>query len=159
MTGGRERRSLWLTRIACSFVLALGGSAVSQARQLSARAPAVQVRVTTITAFAVPLAGQRVRVIDGVVSTIASSRFFVLSGSGLNAPFSGSRRVAVVLESGEATLSLGQRVVVTGIVRGSLAQQEEVGRPAIGSLTVEERDALKHRPLLIVSSAENLAQQ
>jgi hypothetical protein len=115
--------------------------------------------VTTITAFAVPLAGQRVKVVDGVVSRIASSRFFVLSGSSPRVRLSRSTTVAVVLESGDAMLTLGQRVVVTGVVRGSLAQQEEVGRPLIGPLTMEERNALARRPLVIISSAKSLGHQ
>jgi hypothetical protein len=47
--------------------------------------------------------------------------------------------------------------VVTGEVRGSLAQGEEVGRGAIGTLTMEEREALQHRPLLIVNSVSNVS--
>jgi len=54
-------------------------------------------------------------------------------------------------------LSRGQQVVVTGEVRGSLAQGEEVGRGAIGGLTMEEREALQHRPLLIVNSVSNVS--
>jgi hypothetical protein len=113
--------------------------------------------VKTITAFTVSLIGQRVRVVDGVVSAIASPRFFILSGTGLNTPLSRSDTVAVVLESGSAMLSRGQQVVVTGEVRGSLAHGEEVGRGAIGTLTMEEREALQHRPLLIVNSVSNVS--
>lgn len=144
--------------LTCAVILLVAG-AVSGARNGPAEppAPAVQVRVKTITAFTVSLIGQRVRVVDGVVSEIASPRFFILSGTGLNTPLSRADTVAVILESGSAMVSPGQQVVVTGEVRGSLAQREEVGRGAIGTLTMEERSALGHRPLLIVSSANSLS--
>ena len=147
-----------LAGITCAVILIMSG-AVAEARTgpASAPTPAVQVRVKTITAFTVSLIGQRVRVVDGVVSAIASPRFFILSGTGLNTPLSRSDTVAVILESGNAMLSRGQQVVVTGEVRGSLAQGEEVGRGAIGVLTMEEREALQHRPLLIVSSVSNVS--
>ena len=159
MRGNAERRSPWLSHMACALILALAANTASQARQGPAPAPTVQVRVATITTFAVPLAGQRVKVVDGVVSRIVSSRFFVLAGGSPDVSLGGPRTVAVVLESGKAMLSPGQRVVVTGIVRGSLAQQEEVGRRLIDPLTMEERAALERRPLVIVSSAKSLAQQ
>jgi len=158
MTRPAPRQRRCLVGITCAVILIMSG-AVSEARTgpASAPAPAVQVRVKTITAFTVSLIGQRVRVVDGVVSAIASPRFFILSGTGLNTPLSRSDTVAVVLESGSAMLSRGQQVVVTGEVRGSLAQGEEVGRGAIGTLTMEEREALQHRPLLIVSSVSNVS--
>lgn len=144
--------------LTCAVILLMTG-AVSEARNGPAEppTPAVQVRVKTITAFTVSLIGQRVRVVDGVVNALASPRFFILSGSGLNTPLSRSDTVAVILESGSAMLSLGQQVVVTGEVRGSLAQGEEVGRTAIGALTMQEREALGHRPLLIVSSMNSVS--
>jgi hypothetical protein len=141
----------------CALTVGLGLAVAVEARQGPAPAPAVQVRVKTITAFAMPLAGQRVRVVDGVVNRVASPRLFILSAGELNTPLSSDGAVAVILESGRSMLSLGQQVIVTGVVRGSLAQQEEVGPPLIGSLTPEERDALRHRPLVIVSSPDNLA--
>jgi hypothetical protein len=146
-----------LVGITCAVIVIMSG-AVSEVRTgpASAPTPAVQVRVNTITAFTVSLIGQRVRVVDGVVSTIASPRFFILSGTGLNTPLSRSGTVAVILESGSAMLSPGQQVVVTGEVRGALAPGEEVGR-GIGTLTMEERGALQHRPLLIVNSASSLS--
>jgi hypothetical protein len=144
-------------RIICALTVGLGLAVAVEARQGSALAPAVQVRVKTITAFAMPLAGQRVRVVDGVVSRIASSRLFILSADALNAPLSSEGAVAVILESGRSMLSPGQHVIVTGVVRGSLAQQEEVGPRLIGPLTTEERNALRYRPLIIVNSPDNLA--
>ena len=146
-----------LVGITCTVIVIMSG-AMSEARTgpPAVPAPAVQVRVNTITAFTVSLIGQRVRVVDGVVNAIASPRFFILSGTGLNTPLSRSDTVAVILESGNAMVSLGQQVVVTGEVRGSLAQGEEVGR-GIGTLTMEERGALQHRPLLIVSSSSSLS--
>ena len=142
----------------CAVIL-IASCAVSEARNGPGAppVPAVQVRVKTITAFTVPLIGQRVHVVDGVVAKIASPRFFVLSGTGLNTPLSRADTVAVILESGNAMLSPGQQVVVTGEVRGSLAPREEVGRGAIGALTLEEREALGHRPLLLVSSVETVS--
>ena len=110
---GNERRSLW--------------NPLPPARQGPAQAPAVQVRVATITAFAAPLVGQRVKVVDGVVGRIVSSRFFVLANGGPNVPLGGSRTVAVVLESGRAMLSPGQRVVVTGVVRAHLLSKRKSG--------------------------------
>ena len=155
-TAGRV--ALSRSRIVCALTVGLGLAVAIEARQGPAPAPAVQVRVKTITAFAMPLAGQRVRVVDGVVTRVASSRLFILSAGDLNPPLSSDGAVAVILESGRSMLSPGQHVIVTGVVRGSLAQQEEVGPRLIGALTTEERDALRHRPLVIVSSPDNLAQ-
>jgi hypothetical protein len=113
--------------------------------------------VKTLTAFAVPLVGQRVRVVDGTVSRIASRRFFILTGSGPSVPLSPTNTIGVILESGIVELSLGQQIVITGEVRGRLAQREEVGRQLIGALSDDERAALGRRPLLIVSSAKSLS--
>jgi hypothetical protein len=140
-----------------ALTVGLGLAVAVEARQGPGPAPAVQVRVKTITAFAMPLAGQRVRVVDGIVRRVASLRLFILSAGDLNAPLSSDGEVAVVLETGRSMLSPGEHVIVTGVVRGSLAPQEEVGPRLIGALTTEERDALRHRPLIIVSSPDNLA--
>jgi hypothetical protein len=146
------------SRIVCALMVGLGLTVAIDARQVPAPAPPIQVRVKTITAFAMPLAGQRVRVVDGVVRRVASLRLFILSAGDLNVPLSSDGEVAVILETGRAMLSPREHVIVTGVVRGSLAQQEEVGPRLIGALTIEERDALRNRPLIIVSSPDNLTQ-
>jgi hypothetical protein len=56
-------------------------------------------------------------------------------------------------------ITTGEQVMVTGVVHGFVAQQEEVERPLIGTLTMEERDALRKRPLLIASSARSFARR
>jgi hypothetical protein len=56
-------------------------------------------------------------------------------------------------------ITAGEQVTVTGVVHGFVAQQEEVGRPLIGTLTMAERDALRERPLLIVSSATSFVKR
>jgi hypothetical protein len=120
--------------------------------------PAVQVRVTTITAFTVPLVGQRVRVIDAVVHRVVSPRLFILSGSGPGVPLSHAGELAVIVESGSAMISSGEQVIVTGMVHGFLSAQEEVGR-GLGPLTMDERTALGKRPVVIVNSATSLARR
>jgi hypothetical protein len=109
-------------------------------------------------AFTVPLVGQRVRVVDGVISRIASPRLVVLSDTGPHVPLAADS-VAVIVESGSAMITAGEQVTVTGVVHGFVAQQEEVGRPLIGTLTMAERDALRKRPLLIVSSATSFVKR
>lgn len=154
-----KRRPLWWTRMVAAVIVALGCGASSEARQpATPQSPAVQVRVKTITAFTVPLVGQRVRVVDGVISRIASPRLVVLSDTGPHVPLAADS-VAVIVESGSAMITAGEQVTVTGVVHGFVAQQEEVGRPLIGTLTMAERDALRKRPLLIASSATSFVKR
>ncbi len=154
-----RRQSRWWMRAVCMAIAALGCNALVDARQPAAPpATAVQVRVKTIINFTVPLVGQQVRVVDGVVSRVASPRLVILSGTGLHAPLS-LDSVAVIVESGTAMITAGERVMVTGVVHGFVAQQEEVGRPLIGTLTMAERDALRKRPLLIASSSTSFTKR
>jgi hypothetical protein len=155
-----ERIRTWWTRIVIAAIVALGYGALSEARQPPApRAPsAVQVRVKTITAFTVPLVGQEVRVVDGVVSRLASQRLVILSGTGPHVPLAADS-VAVIVESGSAPITAGEQVMVTGVVHGFVAQQEDLGRPLIGTLTMDERDALRRRPLVIASSATSFVRR
>lgn len=153
-----ENGPWWWTRIICAAIVALGAGASSEARQPVVPNPAVQVRVKTITAFAVPLVGQRVRVVDGVISRVASPRLVILSDAGPHVPLAADS-VAVIVESGSAMLTAGEQVMVTGVVHGFIAQQEEVGRPLIGTLTMAEREALRKRPLLIASSATSFVKR
>jgi hypothetical protein len=140
-------------------MVALACDTLSEARQPATPVPpAVQVRINTITAFTVPLVGQEVRVVDGVVSRLASRRLVILSGAGPHVPMS-ANSVAVIVESGSATITAGEQVMVTGVVHGFVAQQEDLGRPLIGALTMEERDALRRRPLLIANSATNFVKR
>jgi len=149
----------WWTRIVYAAIVALGCGALSEARQpATPLSPAVQVRVNTITAFTVPLVGQQVRVVDGVVRTVASQRLVILSGTGPRVPLAADS-VGVIVESGSAMITAGEQVMVTGIVHGFVAQQEEVGRPLIGTLTMEEREALRKRPLVIASSATSFVKR
>jgi hypothetical protein len=67
--------------------------------------------------------------------------------------------VAVIVESGSAPITAGEQVMVTGIVHGFVAQQEDLGRPLIGTLTMDERDALRRRPLVIASSATSFVKR
>jgi hypothetical protein len=143
----------------CAAIVALGCDASSEARQPAVpAAPAVQVRVKTITAFTVPLVGQRVQVVDGVVSRVASPRLVILSDTGPHVPLAADS-VAVIVETGTAMITAGEQVTVIGVVHGFVAQQEDVGRPLIGSLTMAERDALRKRPLLIASSATSFVKR
>lgn len=152
-------RPVWRIHVLCSAMVVLTFDVLSHARQPAAPlTSAVQVRVKTITDFTVPLVGQQVRVVDGVVSRIASSRLVILSGTGLHVPLSADS-VAVIVESGGAMITAGEQVMVTGVVHGFVAQQEEVGRPLIGTLTIEEREALRKRPLLIASSARSFVRR
>jgi hypothetical protein len=154
-----ERIRTWWTRIVIAAIVALGYGALSEARQPPApRASAVQVRVKTITAFTVPLVGQEVRVVDGVVSRLASQRLVILSGTGPHVPLAADS-VAVIVESGSAPITAGEQVMVTGVVHGFVAQQEDLGRPLIGTLTMDERDALRRRPLVIASSATSFVRR
>jgi hypothetical protein len=154
-----NREPGWWTRIVCAAIVALGCCASSEARQPAApQNPAVQVRVKTITAFAVPLVGQQVRVVDGIISRVASPRLVILSDPGPHVPLAADS-VAVIVESGTAMISAGEQVMVTGVVHGFVAQQEDVGRPLIGTLTMAERDALRKRPLLIASSATSFVRR
>ena len=149
----------WWTRMVCAAIVALGCGGPSEARQpATPQNPAVQVRVKTITAFAVPLVGQRVRVVDGVISRIASPRLVILSASGPHVPLAADS-VAVIVETGTAMITAGEQVMVTGVVHGFVAQQEDVGMPLIGTLTMAERDALGRRPLLIASSATSFVKR
>jgi hypothetical protein len=160
MITGERMRTLW-TRMVCAAIVALDCGALSEARQppVTSRTPAaVQVRVKTITAFTVPLVGQQVRVVDGVVSRLASPRLVILSDTSPHVPLAADS-VAVIVESGSAMITAGEQVMVTGIVHGFVAQQEDVGRPLIGALTMEERDALRRRPLLIASSATSFVKR
>ena len=152
-----NRRLLCCARIAGTVMAALAWDVGSAACQDTAPTPAVQVRVTTVTAFTVPLAGQRVRVVDGIVEDIVSPRVFVVSGAGPGAGFS-SNRVAVLVGTGNAAISSGQRVIVTGVVRGFVTRDEEIGSGFAGTLTADERNALANRPLIIASSTASLAQ-
>ena len=159
MTISRNRRVWRWMRVLCAAIVVLAFDVLSEARQPAAPlTPAVQVRVKTITDFTVPLVGQQVRVVDGVVSRIASSRLVILAGTGLHVPLSVDS-VAVIVESGGAMITAGEQVMVTGVVHGFVAQQEEVGRPLIGTLTMEEREALRRRPLLIASSARSFVRR
>lgn len=149
----------WWRRMVCVAVVALGCHSLSEAQQpVAPLTPAVQVRVKTIRSFTVPLVGQQVRVVDGVVSRLASPRLVILSSPGPYVPLDPDS-VAVIVESGSAMITTGEQVVVTGVVHGFVAQQEDVERPLIGTLTMEERDALRKRPLLIVSSATSFVKR
>jgi hypothetical protein len=155
----KGRQWSW-TRMAYTMIIALGAGAGFEGREPAPPStPAVQVRVNTITAFAVPLVGQRVRVVDGVVSRIASPRLVVLSSSSPDVPLSGSSTVAVIVESGRPTIVRGEQVTVTGVVHGFLTQQEEIGLPLIGALTMEEREATRKRPVIVASSATSFAKR
>ena len=144
----------WLVRcLVCAALVVANGQGLLEARQpATPPATAVQVRVKTIINFTVPLVGQQVRVVDGVVSRVASPRLVILSGTGLHAPLS-LDSVAVIVETGTAMITAGERVMVTGVVHGFVAEQEAVDRPLIGTLTMAEREALRKRPLLIASSS------
>jgi hypothetical protein len=143
----------------CVAVVGLGCHSLSEAQQpVAPQTPAVQVRVKTIRSFTVPLVGQQVRVVDGVVSRLASPRLVILSSPGPHVPLDADS-VAVIVETGSAMITTGEQVMVTGVVHGFVAQQEEVERPLIGTLTMEERDALRKRPLLIASSARSFARR
>jgi hypothetical protein len=158
MIAGKSGR--WsCTPMMCIAFVAMSCDDISEARQpATPPTPAVQVRVTTITAFTVPLVGQPVRVVDGVVSRVASPRLVIVSSSTPHVPL-GADSVAVIVESGSAMITAGEQVMVTGVVHGFVAQQEDVGRPLIGALTMEERDALRKRPLVIVSSATSFVKR
>ena len=159
MMSAMTKEPWWWTRIVCAAIVALACGASSEARQPAAPLiPAIQVRVKTITAFAVPLVGQRVRVVDGVISRVASPRLVILSDPGPHVPMAADS-VAVIVESGSAMITAGEQVMVTGVVHGFVAQQEDVGRPLIGTLTMEERDALRRRPLLVASSATSFVKR
>jgi hypothetical protein len=146
-------RQLWWRRLVCAAVVGLGCHSLSEAQQPAAPlTPAVQVRVKTIRTFTVPLVGQEVRVVDGVVSRLASPRLVILSSPGPHVPLDADS-VAVIVESGSPMITTGEQVMVTGVVHGFVGQLEDVGRPLIGALTMEEREALRKRPLLIASSA------
>ena len=150
------------TRIASAIVV-LGCASAADGRQPDADAapgpPAVQVRVTTITAFAVPLVGQTVRVVDGIVQKVVSPRLFILSGSGPGIPLSHSRELAVIVETGTVAVSQGEQVMVTGVVHGFVTSQEGIGRRLIGALTVDERESLGKRPLVVIDSASSVARR
>jgi hypothetical protein len=153
MTIGAKTQPWWFGYVACATLAVSGGQVLFEARQpAAAPATAVQVRVKTILNFTVPLVGQQVRVVDGVVSRVASPRLVILSGTGLHAPLS-LDSVAVIVETGTAMITAGERVMVTGVVHGFVAEQEAVDRPLIGTLTMAEREALRKRPLLIASSS------
>jgi hypothetical protein len=156
-----HREPFGWTLIACTAVVVLGCAVRIKARQPDAPppTPAVQVRVNTITAFTVPLVGQRVRVVDGLVRRVVSPRLFILSSGGPGVAMSGSRDVAVIVESGSVMVSSGEQIMVTGVVHGFLTQQEDIGRSLIGALTMDERAALGKRPLVIVNSATNLSRR
>lgn len=159
MTIAVMRQPWWWARIVCAVMVALACDTVSEARQpATPLPPVVQVRVNTITAFTVPLVGQEVRVVDGVVSRLASPRLVILSGTGPHVPLAADS-VAVIVESGSAPITAGEQVMVTGIVHGFVAQQEDLGRPLIGTLTMDERDALRRRPLVIASSATSFVKR
>jgi hypothetical protein len=148
-------------RIACTAIAVLGCVTRNEARQPDAAppTPAVQVRVNTITAFTVPLVGQRVRVVDGLVRRVVSPRLFILSSDGPGMTMSGTAELAVIVETGSVMVSTGEQIAVTGVVHGFLTQQEEIERSLIGRLTMDERSALGRRPLLIMNSATNLARR
>jgi hypothetical protein len=154
---GNRGRWPWTPMMCIAFV-ALSFDGRSEARQPAMPTPAVQVRVKTITAFTVPLVGQRVRVVDGVISRVASARLVIVTGSSPHVPFSADS-VGVIVESGSAMITAGEQVMITGVVHGVLAHEEEVGRPLIGTLTMAERDALQERPLLIASSATSFVKR
>ena len=79
----------------------------------------------------------------------------ILSDPGPHVPLA-LDSVAVIVESGTAMITAGEQVMVTGVVHGFLAQQEEL---TIGPLTMAEREALRRRPLLIASSAASFVKQ
>ncbi|HEU4691262.1 MAG TPA: hypothetical protein VFS23_23000, partial [Vicinamibacterales bacterium] len=153
MTIVAKTQPWWCRGLVCAAIAVSSGQGAFEARQpATPPATAVQVRVKTIINFTVPLVGQQVRVVDGVVSRVASPRLVILSGTGLHAPLS-LDSVAVIVETGTAMISTGEQVMVTGVVHGFVAQQEDVGRPLIGTLTMAEREALRKRPLLVASSS------
>jgi hypothetical protein len=148
------------SRIACTLAV-LGSASIADGRQPDAAPlpPAVQVRVTTVTTFAVPLVGQRVRVIDGTVRRVISPRLFILSGSSPGIPLSHSQELAVIVETGTAMVSAGEQVMVTGVVHGFVSGQEEIDRRLIGALKMDERVAVGKRPVVVINSATSLARR
>jgi len=158
LTTNRDSRT-W-SHIACTIAV-LGWATTADGRQPDAAPvpPAVQVRVTTVTAFAGPLVGQRVRVVDGTIDRVISPRLFILSGSGPGIPLSHSKELAVIVETGTATVSVGEQVTVTGVVHGFVSGREEIGRQLIGALRMDEREAVGRRPLVIINSAASLARR
>jgi hypothetical protein len=156
----RNRDSWKWLRIACTIaVLCLASNADGRQPDAAPVPPAVQVRVTTVTTFAVPLVGQTVRVIDGTVRRVISPRLFILSGSGPGVPLSHSQELAVIVETGTAMVSADEQVMVTGVVHGFVSGQEDIGRRLIGALKMDERLAVGKRPLVVINSATSLARR
>jgi hypothetical protein len=98
------------------------------------------------------IAGMRVRLVSGIIDQIVSPRVFILK-SERDARF--SRRpdeVAIVVDSGSASVRQGAPVVVTGIARTLLGVEMDNRRPI--PLTESERQTVAKLPLVVSSSIQ-----
>ena len=147
MRGGQQS-------IACAAALAALCCTSAAAQQVVSSNQEVQVRVSTLTAFPRPLAGWRVRVVDGIVREVVSPRVFLLASGGPDVTLTGADRLAVVVGQGNVAVAPDAAIVVTGIVQDASAP---VPDGLAAGLNAEERDALEDRPVVVATSARSVA--
>jgi hypothetical protein len=113
---------------------------------------AIRVSVETLAEQIRQFAGMKVRVTDAIVDRVVSPRAFILTGQRTVLGIGGRSRIGVVVPSGAVNVVKDMLVVVTGAARTFAGAQVSGALPRAGALTEYERDALRHRPLIVASS-------
>jgi hypothetical protein len=119
----------------------------------TSRLPALRLEPDTLAAFINDVAGQRVRLVSGVVGDVASPRVFTLRNEpGANYPHR-PREVAIIVDAGSASVREGVPLVVTGIARTLLGVDRD-NNPPLPSLTEGERTIVAKLPVVMASSVQ-----
>jgi hypothetical protein len=113
---------------------------------------AIRVSVETLAEQIRQFAGMKVRVTDAIVDRVVSPRAFILTGQRTVLGIGGRSRIGVVVPSGTVNVVKDMPVVVTGAARTFAGAQVSGALLRAEALTEYERDALRHRPLIVASS-------
>jgi hypothetical protein len=149
----RQQHAIFILAAAMALAPTLPVSGHQEPQPDPAELIAVRLRPDTLALFINDVAGVRVRLVNGVVKGIASTRVFTVENERSARYPRRPSEVAVFVDAGSAVVREGAAVVVTGIARTLWGAEMNTDRP-LPSLTESERNAVAKRPLVMASSVQ-----